>query len=335
MHMYSTPWMSPGCMCLTGTDKSEKEEKHIIVVYEWPMITVNFSEKLTKYEKECLHLDRVITDANLSLGTVRPDKYEAGEDPPDFMIHRNGTVEGVDLVQFTFKKRRRANAIFEKLKEEIYKCEPKTFTHLSGSIVYIDFGRNGKRGKAIPFTNKENEYLDRFIAELSQFQIDRKKWEHGELSEKPPELNNGQSEGGVGFLVAPLRNSVPATNFFYRMGFELGLAFYTRLSVSDAWQEIVSRVDSHDKSCIDELLISAGAPNESGVSFLSDEALILHALENPPIANPITPKNIKNVIVHLWSTGAIWEIYPSYKEITSGIYKGITPLHHAINIKKP
>jgi|GEM_PF-5441782 len=328
--MYMTPWMSPSLVCMVGEDTSECPEKHIIVAYEWPMAAVNYSEAISKFEKEKLHLERAVTDAVLATGAKRIEKYEEGGDPPDFIVYRDGKPCNLDLVQFTYSKRRRANAIFEKIKEEFKKCEPIRFVELSGTFVYVDFGRDGKRGSSLPFTKKESEYIDKLLIELSEFKVDGKKWETKELPEKLPELNDGESEGGAGFLVAPMSDAVPATPFFYKMGFELGLAYYTRLSTSDAWKELVDRVYSHDKESIEEILISAGAPNEAGLCFPSDEAFILLALNNPPAENPLQPKFVKSVVVHIWSTGAIWEIYPSLKVITRGIYKGLTPLNHVI-----
>jgi hypothetical protein len=332
--MYATPWMSPSLVCMSGIEKCGVE-KHIIIIYEWPMATVNSSQKLSKYDKECLHLERFNTDINLELGTKRIDKYEPGEDPPDFIVYRDGKSIRLDLVQFTFSKRRRANAIFEKMKETISQCEPAAFAQLAGCIVYVNFGLDGKSGHALPFTNKEAAFAQKFISNLSEFEVDRSKWQQGKLPEKLPELNEGSSDGEAGFLVAPMSNAVPGTTFFYRMGFELGLAYYTRFSAADAWNEIHDRVESHDKKEIEEILISAGAPNESGVSFPSDEALILHALKNPPSSNPISPKYVKGVLVHIWSTGAIWEIYPNLEELSQGIYKGVSPVHHVIIENNP
>lgn len=330
LHVQMLPWGSCSCMCMSGKGSEGENDKHVIVAYEWPMTTINLPKKLTKLEKERLHLERLITDSHLSIGASRLDSCVEGDDPPDFYIVRGDIRIGVDLAQFTLAKRRRANAIFEKLKEEISSIEPKAFSNLRGTMVYVDFGLDGKRGNEIPFTAKYDSYKKDLIKELSNFSVDEKKWRTEGFQQKLPELNEGSSSGGAGFVVAPLSGSVPSTNFFYRMGFELGLAFYTRLSVTEIWNEIWSRVESHDKNCIDEILISAGAPSESGVSYPSDEILALEALKHPQIIAGRKTKHIKSVVIHIWSTGEIWEVYPEYKQIAPRLYQGSALMHHPL-----
>ncbi|MBY6222860.1 hypothetical protein [Marinobacter nauticus] len=327
---YLTPWGAPALAAMIGHSPDNSSDKHILIAYEWPYVTVPLVGPLGKVQKEKLHLDKFCTDARFAFGAAPFDRYDEGNNPPDFLVQKGDQSVALDLAQLTLEPRRGANALFERVKKAAFACEATTFNNLKGCFVYIDFGLDGKRGHALPFRKSDTEYVDQLIDSLSSFNVDPEKWPADELPRRLPELNQGDSDGEAGFLVAPLASAIPTTPFFSRMAFEMGLAFYTRYGISDAWEEIRRRVRDHDKPEIQELLISAGAPSGHGLSYPSDEIVANLALENAPPDKPLECNHLKAVYVHIWSTGAIWQVFPSIKMLSKGVFKGFGISHQTV-----
>lgn len=249
------------------------------------------------------------------------------------MIHRNSEIVALDLAQFTINLRRQANALFEKIKKKVFDEKPAGFAGLSGCIIYVNYGMDDARPNALPPSHREDHFIRDLIDQLSGFRFDSNKWYQGDsFPEKLDlsELNLADTAGGGRFIAVPLTGSVPTTSFFHKMGFEMGLGFYTRHNADDAWQEVSRLANAHDKPEIAELLISAGAPNEQGFIYPSDEYVINLMLEECPTRSIPELKYIKQILIHKWSSGDIWRIYPDRLQVAKGIYQGLVPSHMPI-----
>jgi len=127
----------------------------------------------------------------------------------------------------------------------------------------------------------------------------------------------------------PQRNAVPDTAFSAVTGFELGLADTTEHTASGAWAELQRLVTNHDRNGVEWLLVSAGAPNRNGQTFLSEELLARFLFQHPESLS--TPTHIKRVTVHIWSTGEAFEVLPSPVQVFGPLCLGIVPAHRPIH----
>src|SRR5207249_3829088 len=106
---------------------------------------------------------------------------------------------------------------------------------------------------------------------------------------------------------------------------EVGLSFATEHTPQSAWQEIERLIAAHDKPGVDCIVVSAGAPNQHGQVFPSDEALARFALENPlPLP---TPNHVKSVTLHSWGEGEAWDLLPRVEGLFGPLYQGSAIAH--------
>lgn len=285
------------------------QKQQLVIVYEKPISALNYAER-SKDTKEDSHLHKFLLDYMNGTGITFCDTYRRGNDPPDYLILRRGKECLLDLAQFTCDKRRKALALFERIKTKVFHDEHGQYPNLFGANIVLNFDKDSHRQSSFPPTTNEEKYVDEIIRGLKSFVIDRSSWVESE-ADLPQKLEkeNQKESITVDFYASPIQN-IPVSEFFLKHNFELSLAFYSRYSLDDVIEEISRVVGKHDKPEIEEMIISFSAPNEKGIVYPS-ESIIMGLLSDSDTNFDLGKwKYIKVVHIHDWISGRIMTIYP-------------------------
>lgn len=302
------PW---GCAILSGMrGKDGQQVDQIILGYEWAIPLWSSKVALSKSEKEELHLARFCTDYALACGQEYCNAIASGQNPPDFVCAQDVGSVNVDCAQFTLGERRKALQMFESLRQRVLESNVR-FSNLRGYMVYVWFERHTNQGTALPHHPTEEAQIDSLLDALTQCKPDPNRLviPSENLPAQAPSLGLIRTEHGAIFYVVPFTSGAPSTDFFARCGFELGLAFTSRHDREEVWEELRRIISKHDKEQIDHLVISSGAPNEKGLVYLAEDALVQFAFEQG--VQQVAPKHLKVIYLHVWSAGAIVQLWPN------------------------
>jgi hypothetical protein len=106
----------------------------------------------------------------------------------------------------------------------------------------------------------------------------------------------------------------------------LGLSFQSDHSATVEWVNLRTAVARKDRPENDCLLIMAGAPDQFGRCFQSEEVLAHFLLDN---SEPLTSIYLSSVVLHFWSTGEAFELLGEQpKRLWPAMYKGFSPPAH-------
>lgn len=329
------PWQSVAMAGIRGTMPDGPHTEQLLCSYEWPMPYFVANIPLTKEQKEQVHLSRFCTDGLLATGTLPYLAVETGANPPDFVCTNANTTVGLDCTQFTLPSRQMASGLFEKIRGAVLRQPRNRFIRLRGSVVYMWFRQGQEQG--LPFRINDEAAIQEVVAALENYcpDFERLKVAAHELPQHAPDLDLEHTTRGCTFYAVPMVNAVPNSNFFNSMGFELGYAYTTRHNREAGWREIARLINKHDKPNIDHLLITVGGPNELGFGFISEEVLMSFMLEQPAVIE--APKHLSHVIIHVWGSGGIFQIVPTFQVITPALYPaGFAISHHtAVTVPLP
>jgi len=293
-------------------------EERLVFNFEWPFPYFVAQEARTKAELERLHLERFITD--FTIATTKPPytEIQRAGDPPDFLCLSGGVLVNVDCAQLAIQNRRAVNGLFERLRRAILSTPRERFSRLRGCVVYVWFeGSDGKL--SMPFSSADDRALVNLVELLIGYepQPSALQLPTDTLPEQAPMLPTAEGEG-CRFYAVQMADAVPTSEFFTRTGFELGLAYTTNHSRPSASDELARVVAKHDQDGIDHLLLTAGGPNVNGLIHLSEHVLSAFLLETPPVFPK--PNHLSKVMLHLWQTGAIVQLFPEVAVITGDLY---------------
>jgi hypothetical protein len=195
-------------------------------------------------------------------------------------------------------------------------------------MVYVWFP--GTTGMRFPFKPNDEAAIDELLHALLAYQPSPNQLVvlGDALPDPAPDPGMVTTPSGASFYAAPFFNSAPDTLFAATTGFELGLAYTTAHSQTTARAELTRLVQKHDKPGVDWLLISAGAPNRDGQTFVTEEVVGHFLLDHPqPLA---TPKHIRRVTIHFWSTGEARDLLPAPAPTFGPLYQASVPPHRPI-----
>src|SRR5215475_7366772 len=185
-------------------------------------------------------------------------------------------------------------------------------THLRGLMIYVSFHQEG--GQALPpRRSAEGEVEDVLRAII------------GATRDKLLGYAGPAYTGRSILHAIQMSAAVPATDFFRRLGFEIGLNYSTSHSSVSFWDEVARLALGHDKGSADELVITASAPGRDGFIYPSEEAfaeLVFYAHRRP-----LNCKNLRRVVLHSWFNGAITQIFPKYEQIARPVFAGHVAPH--------
>jgi hypothetical protein len=328
----TTPWKT---FQFTGARGTNQAGEHAFVVnFEWPHPYFVRRAPVHKRETEHIHLNRYITDFTIATGTAPYSAVQEGRDPPDFNCRSEGRHVNLDCTQLTLPSRRTANALFERLRTVILEHPRERFAKLRGCSIYVWFeGSDGKL--TLPFRSSDDRAAMDLAEALSEYAPDPSSLllPSAELPLQAPRLPIGGIQG-CRFYAVMMTDAVPATDFFAFTGFELGLAYNSSHSRQSVVHELQRVITKHDQPGIDHLLITAGGPDNGGLSYLSEHVLSAFMLEQRFRLRQT--KHLSRVCLHLWHTGAIVQLLPEYRVICGDIYAaGISVASHQSAIPQP
>lgn len=322
--MKAGPWVPPTFQGYFGI-RSEDGEPTIILASETPLHTSLLNGQLSKEELEAVHFEKFSADHCLSRGFHPFLNIRAGVNPPDFVAEAGGTEIGVDLTQFTAQERRQAHALFAAVRQAISVCPPERFQHLRGLMVFV--WAAGRRGVAdLPPRSPE---ADALTDSLASYRFDPEFSSAlgiGPMPAMAPPVDIRSADGGWSFIATPFTASCPSTAFFRRFGFELSFHYPTVHTSEGLWAEISRLISKHDKPEVQELVVTVGAPDRSGVLYPGDTAMCDFILSNP---KPLTciARQLRRVLLHVWETGRIVQLFPALTEVAPALVDQYVPAH--------
>lgn len=257
---------------------------------------------------EWLHLAKARHDLERVHCTDLSGAPRFGSNPPDFHLGV-GDGDAVELAQFTTAERRRALGLLRLVKRAILYGAGNRFDHLRNRLVFLGFeGPNG-----LPPRATDDEAVAAVLAQLDTI-------DPGPGPRSLPEtldrdgfavqlINQPLGSGAAACFPLPL---LPQSPLAQTCGFEIAASMTVTVRVRDTEQELARLVDQHDVDVNDILLVSAGAPSRAdGFGLVSEEVAV-----EPWIARTMTfprPRHLKRILLHRWSFGDVYEIYPEYR----------------------
>jgi hypothetical protein len=225
----------------------------------------------------------------------------------------------MDCVQFTIEAMRQVQDLVHKLKAAILGSDLSRLWHLSGHCVYFWVYDVAEDEMTLPPSSRKGQDVASLCEALATYQVDKSpSVEAGKPIPATIHVEFGKSSRGCVFYATPFNAGVPDSEFFRRTSFELGYVFPIWHTRPDALGILIKLVADHDQPGIDQLLVTVGGADRTGTRYVSDEALFLFLLDQPDLIT-LLPRHIKRVTAHLWSTGAIYELYPKFLCTSKGI----------------
>lgn len=325
------PWQAPAYLAAYGETNGDAGCPALCIAYEWPSPWLRTQQGLSQFELELVHLRRFSVDQALAKGVHAFGNIREGPNPPDTLIDTDRGTIGVECTSMTIPALREAHGLFAQMRRAVAQSEPAYFANLRGHVVYVWFGADGAEEIALPFPRSDQGSLDQLIVELGKFEPSRdSQWlAQGEGLPEKLSVEHFGSAPGAKFNAVPCVGAIPATLLFSFAGFELGLAYSKLVTIDDGWGEIDRLITKHDKPGVDQLIISAGAPNQLGLTFPAEEAVAHFLVENPSADRP-RPEHIETVVLHSWATGRATLLHPRHEPLFGPIYTDLAPSHHPL-----
>jgi hypothetical protein len=321
-----TPWLAPAYSGLVGTTSGEPA---VAVTFEWPLTWLKTVEPLGQFESEWLYLRRYSADQALATGQHAFAAVQKGGDPPDALVRTDAGELGVESTSLTLTDRRGAHALFQRVRQQVQSAEPTSFARLAGNVVYIWFGENEAEVGRPPRAADDAE-VEALVAALATYEPQPDQMALvGPLPETAPVLPLAKAGAASRFYSVPLQQAAPGSVLFAIAGFDIGLAYTTLLTANQVWAELQRIIDKHDKPGVELLLVTAGAPNQHGMVYPSEEA-IADFLVNNPAALATQPTHIAQVVLHSWATGRATLIYPETRPLFGPLYQSMVPVNHPL-----
>jgi hypothetical protein len=319
------PWMPPPLQGMAGVDAATGEPR-LVLTAETPIHAFPWEASVSKQRLEQLHLEKFCTDFCLAQGLLPYQNVERGDDPPDFVADSGGIRVRVDHTQFAVSSRRGAHAQFAAVRATLFNAPREDYAHLRGLMVFV-WASGGRGFTELPPRAPEREAL---LAALRAYRFNPEAGLTNGVGPLPvaPDVDL-KSAGTWRFLATPLSVSAPASPFFLRNGFELAFHFPTDHTARSLWDELVRLVTKHDKGTADELIVSVGAPDNSGFIYPGEQTLFEFMLDQPP--HEFAPcQTLKRVLIHEWETGRIVQFHPQFIEIAPAMMMGFVPAHQPL-----
>lgn len=267
---------------------------------------------------EWIHLAKARHDLERGRVTDLSGKPGFGGNPPDFYIGDAQNVS-IELAQFTQSQRRHALGLLRAVKKAVIQTPAGSFDHLRNRLVLIGF----EDPRGLPPRPSDEEAIRDILETL-------KNTNAGSAPKTIPEtlnpngfqvllINSPLGQGASACFPLPL---LPQSELASACGFEIAASLTILIQARDTEFELARLTTEHDDPRNDILLISAGAPGgPDGFPLISDEVAvepwIMRTLNMPK------PKHLKRILLHRWSFGDVYELFPRYitlveSEIHSG-----------------
>ena len=315
VHINATSvWTDGGTLAASGSSgMTEAGEPVVAVCHERP---AEFSLPVGKLGAQVLHLEKFRVDSRARgdgdpFLSVRPTEV----DPPDFAcVDRDGRVVGVECRALADERRRAAYGHLNRLKRRLEMVGASAFQHLRDCAVYVYFEHDGELG--MPRPEREATAYDALVAAIRDLPVHRAAlWldDDQQMPEQAPDIGLLSTAFGDRTHAAPVNDDYRPSRFMRRMGFDLILGFTTLYRLSDVESGLNAAMAKKDRPGNDWLLLTAGGPNQQGLTFPGEELVSSLVVEHPPIIS--APAELRRVILHRWGSGDAWELYPKYRQL--------------------
>lgn len=279
------------------------------LVLETPSQVSFGGHRLDQEELERVHLEKYRFDVLTSTGVLPFDQVKRGANPPDFVVSTPSGEERIECTGLTLQKRRDAFALFDRFKARLLQAaQEESFTNLENCMVAVWFGN----GEDLPPRSQDEDTVRRFVEALRGTRVDRaavaalsNQIAKGEFPETFPAAASStvSVDDCGGCSVNPVDSRLLGEPFGQAAGFDVQLNMSLTVTSSDVQAELQRIVKKKDETDIDRLLVSVGAPDQSG-SFFPGETLVVEQL--PPAA--IATQHIETVTIHNYQSGAIRDL---------------------------
>jgi len=323
------PWRAPAVMGLLGHSISDPDDRQMLIANEWPISWMRTVDPIPQDQQELLHVARFRTDHLLGTGVPPFAGVMKGNDPPDMQATTVDGVLGLECMTLTISARRQAQALFRNVRQLVMQQDPAAFQALAGHIVHMWFNDEDS-ALARPHARSDHDAAIQLVQALAQYRPNTEsltRW-RGELPLEAPELPLHKTDAGASFYCTPIFFATPATALFSIAGFELSLAYTTQHSLKAEWDSLKAKIAKKDRAGNDWLLISAGALDQRGDLYQSEDDLADFLLGQPQPLNGLN--HLKRVTIHMWNTGTAVDLWPEFRHLFGPIYSGTLPLHQPI-----
>lgn len=275
---------------------------------------------LSKPGTEWLHLAKARHDLERAGGTDLSGDPRFGGDPPDFRLGGTQCLS-VELAQFTQSLRREALGLLRSVKQAVM-CAPRArFEHLRNRLVLVGF----EDPHGLPPRASDEDAIGAVLETLENT-------EPGPAPMTAPEttdpngfrvevINSPLGWGSSACFPLPL---LPQSDLAKTCEFEIAASMTVVIRARDTEEELARLTTEHDNVGNDILLISAGAPGgPDGFPLVGDEIAV-----EPWIARTLSlprPKHVKRILLHRWSYGDVYELFPSYTTLSASEVKSGGP----------
>jgi len=275
----------------------------------------------TKSGVEWLHFAGARLDLNRSGAQTMSGTPLFGPDPPDLMLDGNPPVS-VELAQFTNSERRHVLSLLRGVRKAIVAAPLARFAHLTGQLVLIGF----EDPRGLPPKLRDEEAIDEVLRGLDKAvaaPVPRLPSENTAPDGFTVQMVNAVlGEGSTACFPLPV---LPNSDLAAQRGFDVAAALTLIVRAQDTENELARLTDIHDSTNSDILLISAGAPGRTdGFALVADEIAV-----EPWIMKTVKmpePKHLKRILLHRWSHGDVYELFPKYHELAPPRVHGGGPM---------
>lgn len=292
-----------GVLCMEG--RSESGERVLIITAENPDRAPGFPAQVTKQVLERYHLDSYQADHNLLFGTPAYDSVSAANNPPDFIIQRSGQSVSLDCAAFADHHHRKSFRLMQHLKKRLVEgAGGRDFSGVTGCLISIWFGRTLSE---LPPKRSDDSVIEPLLDAIAACRVDHGALrelnsyiaEHGFPQTFPPIMNTGLlPDKSAGFVANVVADPSQAPRFATGLGFGVQLSRPLNFTESEAMTWLQRIVDAHDQPTINHLLLSAGAPDNTGYRYPAEEAVARFLVQSPSLT--ISADHLDDVTMHFW-----------------------------------
>lgn len=320
------PWGSPSYMGMRGSDPGG--DAMLVIAYESPSSWLRTIDAIPQHEVEWMHVHRFRSDFMLATGLHPFHSVRQGDDPPDILVDNADGTLGLECTRLAMPARQPSHGLFRNVRARVASVAPEHFASLRGQVVYLWFNDDDS-ALSPPFRKGDDEAAQKLVEALVAYKPDPDKLWVDAPGEMPtnPKPKFARTDAGAAFYCVPMVGAVPDSPLFATAGFELQFAYSTVHTLHDEWAHLSARIHSKDRPGSDWLLISVGAPDNRGVTYPGEEALARFLRDHPIASDQLRLQHLKQVTLHLWSTGEAFDIWPQPQTLFGPLFDGALPAH--------
>lgn len=329
------PWMSPSVVAFLGRPGlHDGGGEQILICYEWPIPYFSVHKAMDKGELELIHVSRLQSDLRLASGRSVAVAGRGGE-PPDFLVDlSSGRRIGLECTVLADSGRRAVEGLFSRIRSRLIKEPIHEWSRIAGHLIVAWFVTEDELlPDQLPHKSSDDDAIEALVERLSHLKPGSPGEPLGQPSDYSKALQKmGVVSSGFGclFYALPMKDAVPATEFFNRTGFELACCYESLHTASSIVSEVNRLIHQHDKKGVDWLVITASGPRRDGLIHPSEMTLAGSLVR---MALPLArPTHIRRVLLHLFPVGGVYELFPARKWVAEAQYAGgIIAAHHRRN----